>query len=506
MPADVSVVIDDPWEKTVLRDVAVGRTVGEYVIRRRVGEGGMGIVYEAEHPQIGRRVAIKIIRPDGMSRDLLGEARAASAIRHRHIIDVFGFGELEGLGQYLIMDFLDGVPLDQEILTKAPMTADQVIPILDDTLAALSAAHAKGIVHRDLKPGNLFLVQESSGTRYVKVLDFGLAKATAGSPVGTKRETREGVAVGTPEYMAPEQAQAKPVDARTDLYALGVIAYEMLTGRVPFTAATPLAVAMLQVTDAPAPPRSIEQSIPTPLEALVLELMSKNPADRPPTAEAVRAELKKIRRMLMQDQTVAVPAPVAEPPRPLVTPIDNAKARPPRDTERTPIEPPKRRPPAIAFALGAVLLLIGAGVAYVVTRPPAEPVQAQPKPEPKPVVPPPLPAKVADPAPPAPTPPVAKPAPPPSTVPDAVPIVVPPPKPKPKKGSGTLRVVARGCSMEIAVDGKSLGHTPHEPFTLPAGEHAVRLTNALCAPDKFERRVTVKPGEEVLVEESAKPR
>ena len=489
--------LDEAWEKTVLRDIAVGRHVGEYIIRRRIGEGGMGIVYEAEHPQIGRRVAIKVLRPDGMQRDLLSEARAASAIRHRHIIDVYGFGELDGLGQYLVMDFLEGVPLDQEIRQKAPMTHDLVIPILDDTLAALSAAHAKGVVHRDLKPGNLFLVQESSGTRYVKVLDFGLAKASASLTSDGKRQTREGMAVGTPEYMAPEQAQAKQVDGRTDLYSLGVIAFEMLTGRVPFSAASPLAVAMSQVADPPPPPRSIERSIPSALESLVLRLLAKSPDDRPSSAEVVRTELKRIKNDLASEATTI--GNLEELRRPTLARDEPAPIT--RDTEPTPAQVPRRKPPALAIAFGgaavaaifAALLLVRDGTGA--TQPP-------PPPKPDPVVVAPPPVK------PVPKPPVvATPLPAVEDDPEPAPVGTQPnrPRPAPKRAMGALRIVPKGCWMDVFVDGKPIGRAPHDPFPVATGPHLLRLTNPACTTPVLEKQIVIKPGETLVFEHNFRP-
>jgi len=491
---------NDAWEKTVRRDMAVGRTVGEYVIRRRIGEGGMGIVYEAEHPQIGRRVAIKIIRPDReVTRDLLGEARAVSLIRHRHIIDVFGFGELDGLGQYLVMDYLDGVPLDEEIRTRAPLGASEVIAILDDTLAALSAAHAKGVIHRDLKPGNLFLVRESSGTRYVKVLDFGLAKPPPAS-VPPERRTREGIAMGTPEYMAPEQAQAKAVDGRTDLYAVGIIAFEMLTGRVPFEGDTALAIAMKQVSDRPPRPRARVPSIPPQLEELVLRLLEKNPADRFATAEAVRGELKRIRRDVLAEPTPFGPAlhsdelsvrPTelnrVQSPSTIDAPVETpaAKTVVVPDTEPTapPVASPVPRRAGLPIMLGAAALAIAGTGMFLLAQPRGG--QTEVKVEPI-VVPPPPP----EPAPPDPVPIVPAPA-----------DLVQPPQPpveavKPPKPAlvparkAQVYFIAHNCSAEIFVDGKSMGHTPRaEPVSVYPGEHTLRLANPLCDPPAYEERV-----------------
>ncbi|AKJ00620.1 serine/threonine protein kinase [Archangium gephyra] len=341
---------DEPeaeWESTVRKDIMVGQRIGEYVVRRRIGAGGMGVVYEGEHPVIGRKVAIKIIRPDSSegirSRDLVGEARAVSAIRHRGIIDIFGFGTLPGIGQYLVMEYLNGRPLDEVILDRAPMPPSEAIRLILEVLGALSAAHAVGVIHRDLKPGNIFVVLESNGTEYVKVLDFGLAKQGA-TPNGATPQTRASMIVGTPEYMAPEQACGQPVSPRTDLYAVGIILFEMLTGRLPFRGDSPMHVAIQQVQAQPPAPASLVDGLPPELDELVLRLLSKEPEQRPASAEAVARELKTIAKALAVDMTQlsgfarAVPEPEPAPaPRP--APRKEAPAAPPR-AARTPTPPP----------------------------------------------------------------------------------------------------------------------------------------------------------------------
>ncbi|HEX8441837.1 serine/threonine-protein kinase [Archangium sp.] len=317
---------DEPaWESTVRKDVMVGQKLGEYVVRRRIGSGGMGVVYEGEHPVIGRKVAIKIIRPDSSegvrSRDLIDEARAASAIRHRGIIDIFGFGTLPGVGQYLVMEFLNGRPLDEVILDRAPMHAAEGIRLIIEVLGALAAAHAEGVIHRDLKPGNIFVVLESNGSEYVKVLDFGLAKRGA-APNSATPQTRASMIVGTPEYMAPEQACGQAVSPRTDLYAVGIIMFEMLTGRLPFRGDSAMQTAIMQVQTPPPSPSKFVDGLPPALDDLILRLLAKEPDQRPASADLVARELKGIARMLAVDMTQlsgfarAVPESAASAPRP----------------------------------------------------------------------------------------------------------------------------------------------------------------------------------------------
>lgn len=286
------------WESTVIRDIMVGRTIGEYKIKRRVGNGGMGIVYEAIHKDIGRRVAIKVLRPElardaGRMEDLLKEARAANAISHRGLIDIFGFGTIDGLGQYIVMEFLNGTALDEELKTRGRLPEVEAMEILSEALDAVGAAHFAGVVHRDLKPSNIFLASDGSGRRYVKVLDFGLAKQ--GSKDGRAiAQTRDSVMVGTPEYMAPEQASGTPISASSDIYAMGCVAFEMITGQLVFSGETPMAIAVQHVTAQPPRVRDVAPEVPAVIDELVARMLSKDPAERPSSAAEIREELAQI--------------------------------------------------------------------------------------------------------------------------------------------------------------------------------------------------------------------
>lgn len=393
---------DDDAPTSEPTDLLIGMTLGEYVVKRRLGTGGMGLVYEAEQPMIGRRVAIKVLKPEltsnpDQTRTLLAEARASNAIRHRGIIDIFGFGLIPGVGQYLVMEYLEGEALDELIHRRAPMIAPDAIPILDETLAALSAAHAEGVIHRDLKPSNIFMVSESTGTSYVKLLDFGLARQ-AQVPHGLAHQTRASVMVGTAEYMAPEQACGQAVGPMSDLYALGVIAFEMLTGRLPFLGKHPLQVATAQVNDAPPRPSGFA-AVPPDLDALIMDLLEKAPEQRPVSAEVVRQRLKRINIALASERThvgvdpkrrtgpraaftdKANPAPAAQPmlkapPTPGV-PISPSVEGPTtpeqpveRDTDRAAAVVPDQRAPLSAIArmiaAGVVLFLAALSVGYLI--------------------------------------------------------------------------------------------------------------------------------------------
>jgi len=258
----------------------VGRTVGErYRILGRIGEGGMGTVYLCEHIALGKRMAVKVLRPE-FSRDeellrrFQHEARAASQIGQENIIDVFDFGHTAEGSAYFVMEALEGESLGRILTREGPMSLQRALPILMQICRALGAAHQRGIVHRDLKPENVFVVRREDGADFVKVLDFGISKSALASEA--KRLTRAGSIIGTPEYMSPEQAAATSVDHRSDIYGFGVVAYEMLTGRLPFQGETPLATLLKHQSEAgsrawrrwrrtsPAPWRPSTSSLCTP--------------------------------------------------------------------------------------------------------------------------------------------------------------------------------------------------------------------------------------------------
>src|SRR5215471_7631749 len=227
----------------------VGRMAGEYRLRRKLGEGGFGAVYEAEHPVLARRAAVKVLHQaaGGDSEAVLrfiSEAKAANQIRSRHIVDVFSFGQLPDGRHFFVMDLMDGEPLDRCLRRQGRFDVPTALQLLRPIADALDAAHAAGIVHRDLKPQNIFLAWEQSGETVPKLLDFGMAKLLEDSVV----HTVSGVPIGTPLYMSPEQARGEKVDGRSDVYALGVVCHEMLSGTVPFTGESPLAVLMAHLT------------------------------------------------------------------------------------------------------------------------------------------------------------------------------------------------------------------------------------------------------------------
>ena len=282
--------------------IAAGTQIGEYVVERRVARGGMGAIYAARHPVLGRPAAIKVIHPELTGdRQLLErfvrEAQAVSLIRHPNIVDVFSIGALPDGRTYFVMDWLDGISLAERLQREGRLPLAEAAWILDETAGAVAAAHAAGVVHRDLKPANIFLARRAGATE-VKVLDFGIAKLSGAA----REQTSTGVLMGTPAYLAPEQARTSQVDHRADIYALGVVAFEMLAGARPFAGASRESLVGKHVALEPPPVTEHAPDVPPPVAALIAAMMAKDPAGRPP--------LDEVRRVLR-----AVAAPPGAPAR-----------------------------------------------------------------------------------------------------------------------------------------------------------------------------------------------
>ncbi|HEY3451427.1 MAG TPA: protein kinase [Myxococcales bacterium] len=290
------------------KDPMIGAHLGEYVVQERIGAGGMGIVYGGVHPVIGKRVAIKVLQwetaqnPEEAAR-LKAEARLVNSIGHRGIVDIYDFGTTRDGRDYVVMELLSGEPLDRVVATRAPLPVPEVLSMLEEICDALAAAHGAGVIHRDLKPNNVFYVAPPHGARYLKLLDFGLAKKTTATQGDTSAQTKVGMVVGTPYYMSPEQARGQPVSPQTDLYSMGVMAFELLTGKLPFDAPSPFEVISLHLNAPPPSMLTFERSLPPVLDELVLKMLSKAPGDRPPSAAAVRGELKRLKNRLQSDAT-----------------------------------------------------------------------------------------------------------------------------------------------------------------------------------------------------------
>jgi serine/threonine-protein kinase len=281
--------------------ISPGTLIGDYRVDLKLDEGGMGTVYRAVHPVIGKKVAIKLLHPHVARQEVsvarfIQEARAVNAIGHPSIVDIFGFGRFSDGRHYIVMEFLEGQHLLAFMSENGPLQALEASPLVRMIAAALAAAHAKGVIHRDLKPENVFLLHHAD-RRWppkMKLLDFGLAKLVE-HKFKQGPQTRMGATVGTPYYMAPEQCRGRTVDARTDVYALGVMFYEMLTGRVPFYAEQPVDVLYMHLTKEP-DPVSLWTEVPEPYEKLISECMQKAPELRPSSMNAVIARLESIER------------------------------------------------------------------------------------------------------------------------------------------------------------------------------------------------------------------
>jgi len=307
-------------------DPALGKVIaGRYRLEARVGEGGMGIVYRARHVLIDRVVAVKLIRPDLRGEThlrawMLREARAANRVDHAHIIDIHDIGETDDGELYLVMEYLVGTPLSSE-LARGPLALTRGVDILEQMGAALSRAHDLGVVHRDLKSDNILLTARGGRKDFVKILDFGLA-ALAHDP----RLAPKGAVFGTPEYMSPEQARGEQAGPQSDLYALGVLFFEMLTGQLPFRAGDRETLLEMQRT-APAPrPQAIKKDTHPTAERIVLRLLEKDPRKRYRDGHHLLEELKALQRSLpstswdKEGGSDAAPAAAPPPPPPPKTP------------------------------------------------------------------------------------------------------------------------------------------------------------------------------------------
>jgi serine/threonine-protein kinase len=278
-------------------DPLIGRKVGSYVVERKLGEGGMGAVYELVHPGIGKRLALKLLHAEYASKPQIvkrffDEARAVNVIQHPNIVDIIDFAKLPDGSSYLTMEFLPGQSLGDAIRETGAMTSDEATAITLQICSALQAAHTEGITHRDLKPENIHLVPRPDNPRYVKVLDFGIAKL--GGDLSAGGATRSGIVMGTPMYMSPEQAmgRTREIDHRTDIYALGVILYQMLVGRVPFEAES-FGDLMLMHLQAPVPEMSqVRPDIPAPWNDVVQRALAKTREQRFQTMDEMAAAVR----------------------------------------------------------------------------------------------------------------------------------------------------------------------------------------------------------------------
>ena len=345
-----------PPETQALYDPLIGSTIdGRYTVEALLGQGGMGFVYAARHAIIDKRVAIKVLRADSgdesAAQRFLVEAKAASKIGHQNIVDITDFGVLPDGQAYFVMEFLDGLTLGKLVHQSTQLEPLRTIGIVVQICRGLAAAHEKRIVHRDLKPENVFVLDRDGQKDMVKIVDFGIAK----DQTYKKKLTQAGMVLGTPEYMSPEQATGQPTDHRVDVYALGCIMYEMLTGEVPFRADTPTKTLTMHVFEKAAMPPSVrrpELNIPPSLEKIVMRAMEKKPADRYADLREMMVALEHVRKELGGSRSGLQPSV------PMRSPSTAALAAAVR-------RPARMR--MLALIGGAALLVVG-GVGFAVMR------------------------------------------------------------------------------------------------------------------------------------------
>ncbi len=394
----------DPQQGPPHQDLLIGQTIGNYLVIQKLGEGGMGSVYLAEHPQIGKKVALKVLHSEfsaneDVTKRFFNEARAVNDIGHPNIVDIIDYGVISAGGGrdqlvYFIMEYLAGGTLSALIRQHSPLPPERSFSIGMQVADALAASHKMGIIHRDLKPDNIILSQRGRDTDFVKLLDFGIAKLT-GDAKGSS-QTRAGIVMGTPAYMSPEQCEGRGnVDHRTDVYALGIVLYEMLTGRVPFIGEGYGEIIVQHLAQRPPPPSAFRM-LPPHVELVVLKALEKRADMRFPTMEEMMRAMADpvgyveahgsvqgfLQRQLMPSST---PVPVRMTPGPF-TPVPGTLAHPsgiygpspsgihygavPAPTTlgaATGQAPPRRSRTGFLIAGVLVLAAAGAGIAIVMT-------------------------------------------------------------------------------------------------------------------------------------------
>jgi serine/threonine-protein kinase len=314
LQADPTVAIASP------ADPLIGRTLDEkYRLDERLGTGGMGTVYRATHLLIDRPVAIKLLNPRYVEDEAAQvrfrrEARAAGRLQHTNAVTVTDFGRTSDGFVYIVMELLEGRTLRDVLAHEAPLDSARAVSMMLQTAAAVGAAHDAGIIHRDLKPANIFVVQRKDAPPYIKVLDFGIAKLAADAldDDDTNTLTQVGAMIGTPRYMSPEQCDGAKLTPASDVYSLGIILYEMLTGTTPFNGTSPIAIAIKHSSMPPRNPREFVATIPAALEEVVLHALQKMPEDRPQDANAFRSELYAVAERLGLEHAASISAPTIE--------------------------------------------------------------------------------------------------------------------------------------------------------------------------------------------------
>jgi serine/threonine protein kinase len=301
---DCGVEEESPEDAEVRRSeetLSAGTVVGDYVVTALLDVGGMGSVYAGEHPRIGKRVAIKVLHSAVASDAIvksrfLQEARAVNRIQHPNIVDVFTIGELSDGRPYFVMDLLEGACLRDRLLAATPISADEAFRVFMQVCNALDAAHAAGIIHRDLKPENIYVCRGAMGEPVAKLLDFGVAKVLQPEGEQPILRTRAGYRVGTPRYMAPEQLRGKVVDHRADIYALGLVMYEVFTGDWPWEGKSEYEDTLAHLKTPPKANDELTRRCPA-LSKIILKCLAKEPVDRPQTARDLGAGIAEAQRL-----------------------------------------------------------------------------------------------------------------------------------------------------------------------------------------------------------------
>src|SRR6266545_3836097 len=381
----------------------IGRTLGQtYLVVEPIGAGAMGVVYVVEHLTLKKRFAAKLLTadlarfPEAVARFEV-EAHAVSQLDHENIVSVIDFGKTDDGCVFIIMELLRGKTL-QARMDQGPLSAEETVAIMMQVCRALAAAHAAGIVHRDMKPDNIFLTQRPGGRPMVKVLDFGISKARETS-LREGRITKQGQLLGSPEYMSPEASRGDEVDARADIYAVGVMLYELLCGDVPFRHENYLKVLQMHATQPPRPPRELVPDLPVEVEALILRALEKDPRHRQASIEELEAELlaampEVAQRALIKSGTPPHGHWLARSTRPLdyvsgTSPDLLAErtgmsgvTRPSGDRRYSTIQTGRRRPHRglLVAMWSAIGLLTATAVLLVVARPPPPPEEREPAP------------------------------------------------------------------------------------------------------------------------------
>jgi beta-lactam-binding protein with PASTA domain/tRNA A-37 threonylcarbamoyl transferase component Bud32 len=341
---------------------------GRYEIDSVLGQGGMAKVFRGTDQVLGRTVAIKVLSPQFTDdaqfvTRFRREAQAAASLNHPNIVGVFDTGS-QGDVHFIVMEYVEGRTLRDVIRADGPLLPERVAEIGDAVAKALQTAHEAGMVHRDIKPGNIMLTSDGE----VKVMDFGIARTATGDTL-----TQTAAVLGTASYLSPEQAQGQSVDARSDLYSLGCVLYEMSTGRPPFSGDSPVAIAYKHVRDDPVAPSRINPDVPADLESVILKSMAKNPANRYQSAAELRQDLSRLMKGL---PTLATPVMAGDPTEMLTRPEDGTAVYtggiPPEEEEEE-----RRRRRWIPWVIGLILLAAIGALAFFLLSGPSEPVRVR---------------------------------------------------------------------------------------------------------------------------------